>query len=51
MMLSEFKAWLDGLQTGLSGNPPTAEQWEALKAKLNTVTVEGQAAIQSPSNI
>jgi len=41
--MSEFKAWIDGLQAGLAGNPITPELWEALKAKLATVIVEESA--------
>ncbi|MDK4729355.1 hypothetical protein [Rhizobium phaseoli] len=37
MTLNEFKAWLEGFEAGMSGNPPTAEQWAAIKAKLDTV--------------
>lgn len=40
MTLAEFKAWIDGLQAGLAGNSPTPEQWETIKAKLNTVSVD-----------
>lgn len=45
MTLSELKAWIDGLQVGLSGNPITPDQWEALKAKLASVTVEPTAPV------
>jgi hypothetical protein len=34
MTLNEFKAWLEGFEAGMGGNPPTAEQWAAIKAKL-----------------
>ncbi|WP_209233559.1 hypothetical protein [Rhizobium sp. 16-449-1b] len=39
MSLSEFKAWLDGFETAMGGNPPTAEQWAAIKAKLAKVEI------------
>lgn len=39
MTISEFKAYLDGLEAGLAGNPITPDQWEALKAKLALVEV------------
>lgn len=38
MTVSEFKAWLEGFETALGGNPPSAEQWAAIKAKLAKVS-------------
>jgi hypothetical protein len=38
MTVSEFKAWLEGLETALGGNPPSAEQWAAIKAKISKVS-------------
>ena len=37
MTLSEFKAWLEGFETAMGGNPPSADQWAAIKAKLAKV--------------
>ncbi|MBB4235081.1 hypothetical protein [Rhizobium esperanzae] len=39
MTLNEFKAWLEGFETAMGGNPPSAEQWAAIKAKLAKVEV------------
>ncbi|MGG7534643.1 hypothetical protein [Rhizobium sp. 12,4] len=39
MTLSEFKAWLEGFEAAMDGNPPSAEQWAAIKAKLAKVEV------------
>lgn len=33
MTIAEFKAWLEGFETALTG-APTPEQWEAIKAKI-----------------
>lgn len=46
MTLNEFKAWLEGFEAGMCGNPPNAEQWAAIKAKLDTVK---QAATPLPN--
>lgn len=37
MTLSEFKAWLEGFEEAMGGNPPSADQWKAIKAKLAKV--------------
>ncbi|MDX0007793.1 hypothetical protein GOB40_13730 [Sinorhizobium meliloti] len=37
MTLNEFKAWLEGFEAAMGGNPPSAEQWAAIKAKLAKV--------------
>jgi hypothetical protein len=37
MSLNEFKAWLEGFEAAMNGNPPSAEQWAAIKAKLAKV--------------
>lgn len=37
MTIAEFKAWLDGFEAAMD-RAPTAAQWAAIKAKLNTVT-------------
>lgn len=47
MTISEFKAWLDGLQAGLASNPITPDQWEALKAKLASVVVTAPATSEA----
>lgn len=39
MTLNEFKAWLEGFEAAMNGNPPTADQWSAIKAKLGKVEV------------
>lgn len=42
MTIAEFKAWLEGYTANM-GVAPTAEQWKAIKAKLDklqVVTVE-----------
>ena len=38
MTVSEFKSWLEGFEEAMGGNPPTAEQWKAIKAKLAKVS-------------
>ena len=38
MTLSEFKAWLEGFEEAMGGNPPSAEQWRTIKDKLKKVT-------------
>jgi hypothetical protein len=45
MTLNEFRAWLDGYAASIDG-APTAEQWEAIKAKL--VAVEEGAPMSAP---
>lgn len=37
MTLNEFKAWLDGFEEALGGNPPNADQWKTIKGKLAKV--------------
>jgi hypothetical protein len=37
MTISEFKAWIDGFEVGVSGTPPTKDQWEALKAAVASI--------------
>lgn len=37
MSVSEFKAWLEGFEEAMGGNPPSADQWKAIKAKLARV--------------
>lgn len=44
MTVSEFKAWLEGFETALGGNPPSAEQWAAIKSKLAKVSDAPKAA-------
>ncbi|MNL34378.1 hypothetical protein D3C87_1563490 [compost metagenome] len=34
MTVSEFKAWLEGFEEAMGGNPPSIDQWKAIKAKL-----------------
>ena len=40
MTLSEFKAWLEGFEEAMGGNPPSAEQWRTIKEKLKRVTTQ-----------
>ncbi len=53
MTVSEFKAWLEGFETALGGNPPSAEQWAAIKAKLTKVSDAPKVAYRDalPSRI
>lgn len=44
MTLNEFKAWLEGFEAAMGGNPPSAEQWAAIKAKLAKVEAVKPAA-------
>ena len=44
MTLNEFKAWLEGFEEAMGGNPPTAEQWASIKAKLAKVEIVRPAA-------
>lgn len=37
MTLNEFRAWLEGFEAAMNGNPPSAEQWATIKAKLAKV--------------
>ena len=39
MTLSEFKAWLEGFEEAMGGNPPSADQWRTIKEKLKGVEV------------
>jgi hypothetical protein len=36
MSIAEFKAWLEGYGSSISGSPD-ADQWDAIKKKLSTV--------------
>lgn len=38
MTIAEFKAWLEGYSANM-GAAPTAEQWAAIKAKLDRLKV------------
>lgn len=38
MTISEFKAWLDGFEAAMGDNPPNADQWATIKAKLAKVS-------------
>lgn len=44
MSLSEFKAWLEGFEEAMGGNPPSADQWKMIKAKLAKVEIVRPAA-------
>jgi hypothetical protein len=49
MTVSEFKAWLEGFETALGGNPPSADQWAAIKAKLAKVNDGPKVAYRDAS--
>lgn len=34
MTLNEFRAWLEGFEASFTGGVPNAEQWKAIKAKI-----------------
>lgn len=40
MTIKEFKAWLEGFDAAVKA-APTAEQWEQIKRKLETVSESG----------
>ena len=40
MKLSEFKAFLEGLEHGFVGDAPSPEQWQLIKDKLHQVQAE-----------
>jgi hypothetical protein len=42
MTLNEFKAWLEGFQSAIGDNPPTAEQWESVKAQFSKVVADAK---------
>ena len=55
MTLTEFKAFLEGLDHGFQGAAPSPEQWQLIKDKLNqvqadTVTI-GKRDIIGPDRI
>lgn len=39
MTLSEFKAWLEGFEEAMGGNPPSSDQWRTIKEKLKRVEI------------
>lgn len=51
MTLSEFKAWLEGFEEAMGGNPPSADQWRTIKEKLKRVTESGRAGPLEPYTI
>ncbi|WP_312405273.1 hypothetical protein [Rhizobium sp.] len=48
MTVSEFKAWLEGFEEAMGGNPPSAEQWKSIKAKLAKVNDRPPVAVREP---
>lgn len=49
MTISEFKAWLEGFEEAMGGNPPSAEQWKAIKARLTKVSEAPKVTYREPS--
>jgi hypothetical protein len=48
MTFNEFKCWLDGFNESIKG-APTAEQWEKIKAKFDTVDLTFPVPNVTPS--
>ncbi|MFC5990235.1 hypothetical protein [Limoniibacter endophyticus] len=46
--MDEFKAWLEGFETAMNGNPPTAEQWSRIKEKIQKLSGTTQATSRIP---
>lgn len=51
MSINEFKAWLEGFEAAMFGMPPTADQWEVIKAKLAKVETVKPIAFREPEPV